>query len=453
MSYSPETFEPLTFFDAVPRFLDDSDTPRAYLERCLEVIAEREPVVKAWVVLNLPRAREAADASAARYREGRPFSPIDGMPIGIKDLIETKDMPTGHGCAAFAGNNTGRDSALVRALRDAGAVILGKTVTTEMGGTFPGPTTNPFDAGRTAGGSSSGSAAAIGARMVPAAIGTQVGGSLIRPASYCGNCALKPTMGALHRGERQGYSQSHVGVHAGSLIDMWRVAIEIARRAGGDPGQPGLFGAPELSPSLRPARLIVMETAGWAKLDAKTRAGFEQALGALRDLGVAVFRRNDDPLIEAFEQGIAEAAAITTDICDWENRWSFENLVEQYPGKYSDTLYRRLEAGRKLILDDYRLRLLQRDEARHRLAAIAPLADALICVASPGPAPLGLASTGDSIFNTPTSILGAPAVTVPIMAIEGMPVGIQIVGQRHSDARVAGIARWVLETVKPVTVY
>jgi Asp-tRNA(Asn)/Glu-tRNA(Gln) amidotransferase A subunit family amidase len=257
----------------------------------------------------------------------------------------------------------------------------------------------------------------------------------------------------LHRGERQGYSQSHVGVHAGSLIDMWRVAIEIARRAGGDPGQPALFGAPELSPSLRPARLIVMETAGWAKLDAKTRAGFEQALGALRDLGVAVFRRNDDPLIEAFEQGIAEAAAITTDICDWENRWSFENLVEQYPGKYSDTLYRRLEAGRKLILDDYRLRLLQRDEARHRLAAIAPLADALICVASPGPAPLGLASTGDSIFNTPTSILGAPAVTVPIMAIEGMPVGIQIVGQRHSDARVAGIARWVLETVKPVTVY
>jgi len=133
-----------------------------------------------------------------------------------------------------------------------------------MGGAFPGPTTNPFDPGRTPGGSSSGSAAVIGACMVPAAIGTQVGGSLIRPASYCGNCALKPTMGALHRGERQGYSQSHVGVHAGSLTDMWRVAMEIARRAGGDPGQPGLFGAPELSPALQPARLIVMETAGWA---------------------------------------------------------------------------------------------------------------------------------------------------------------------------------------------
>jgi len=268
--------------------------------------------------------------------------------------------------------NLQRDSAIVRALRDAGAVILGKTVTTEMGGAFPGPTTNPFDPGRTPGGSSSGSAAVIGACMVPAAIGTQVGGSLIRPASYCGNCALKPTMGALHRGERQGYSQSHVGVHAGSLADMWRVAMEIARRAGGDPGQPGLFGAPELSPALQPARLIVMETAGWAGLDAETREGFDRILAVLGDAGVEVLRSTDDPLIEAFERGIVEAKAITTD--------------------------------------------------------------------SPGPAPRGLGSTGDSVFNSPTSILGAPAVTVPMLVIEGMPVGIQIVGQRHADARTAGIA-------------
>jgi Asp-tRNA(Asn)/Glu-tRNA(Gln) amidotransferase A subunit family amidase len=452
MTYSPQRFEPLTFFDATPRFRDGGETPRAYLERCLEVIADREPVVKAWVVLNLPGAREAADASTERYRRGHPISAIDGMPIGIKDLIETKDMPTGHGCAAFAGNETHRDSAIVRALRDAGAVILGKTVTTEMGGAFPGPTTNPFDPERTPGGSSSGSAAVIGARMVPAAIGTQVGGSLIRPASYCANCAIKPTMGALHRGERQGYSQSHVGVHAGSLVDMWRVAIEIARRAGGDPGQPGLFGAPDLSPALRPSRLIVMETAGWAGLDQKTREGFDRILAALRDAGVEVLRRNDDPLIEAFERGIVEAKAMTTDICDWENRWSFENLVEQYPGKYSDVLYQRLEAGRRLSLDDYRLRLLQREEAKSRHAAIAPLADALISLGSPGPALRGLGSTGDSVFNSPTSILGAPAVTVPMLAIDGMPVGIQIVGQRHADARTAGITRWLFENVKPVSV-
>ena len=452
MSYSPQAFEPLTFFGALPRFRDGTDTPRAYLERCLEVIAEREPVLKAWVILNLAGAREAAERSAARYRANRALSSIDGMPIGIKDLIETKDMPTEHGCPAFAGNQTRRDSAIVRALRDAGAIVLGKTVTTEMGGAFPGPTTNPFDASRTPGGSSSGSAAAIGARMVPAAIGTQVGGSLIRPASYCANYALKPTMGALHRGERQGYSQSHVGVHAGSLDDMWHVAIEIGRRAGGDPGQPGLFGGPELSPPARSARLIVMETAGWASLDSKTRRGFDRILAALRDAGVGVLGREDDPLIEAFERGIADAKAITTDICDWENRWSFENLVEQFPGKYNDTLYQRLEAGRRLTLDDYRLRLLQRQEAKNWFAAIAPLADAVISLASPGPAPMSLRSTGDSIFNSPTSVLGAPAVTVPMLAIEGMPVGVQIVGQCHGDARVAGIARWIAETVKPVVV-
>ena len=123
MTYSARRFEPLTFFDATPRFRDGSDTPRAYLERCLQVIADREPVVKAWVVLNLTGARKAADTSTERYRRGHAVSPIDGMPIGIKDLIETNDMPTGHGCAAFAGNETRRDSAIVRALRDAGAVI------------------------------------------------------------------------------------------------------------------------------------------------------------------------------------------------------------------------------------------------------------------------------------------------------------------------------------------
>ena len=195
-----------------------------------------------------------------------------------------------------------------------------------------------------------------------------------------------------------------------------------------------------------------METAGWVGLDPKTREGFDRILAALGDAGVEVLRHDDDPLIEAFERGIAEAKAMTTDICDWENRWSFENLVEQYPGKYSEVLYQRLESGRRLSLDDYRLRLLQREEAKNRHAAIAPLADALISLGSPGPAPRGLGSTGDSVFNSPTSVLGAPAVTVPMLAIQGMPVDIQIVGQRHADARTAGIARWLFENVKPVSV-
>src|SRR5918996_585696 len=169
-------YKPLTFHDAARRFTDGNDSPRAYLERCLETIAAREPVVKALTAINETGARAAADASAARWKAGKPLSPIDGMPVAIKDLLETKDMPTEMGCAAMKGNFPKRDNAGVWALRQAGAVVLAKTVTAELGGSHPGPTTNPFDPARTPGGSSSGSAAAVGAHMVPAAIGTQVGG-------------------------------------------------------------------------------------------------------------------------------------------------------------------------------------------------------------------------------------------------------------------------------------
>ena len=233
-------YKPLTFHDAARRFTDGNDNPRAYLERCLETIAAREPVVKALTAINETGARAAADASAARWKAGSPLSPIDGMPVAIKDLLETKDMPTEMGCAAMKGNFPKRDNAGVWALRQAGAVILAKTVTAELGGSHPGPTTNPFDAKRTPGGSSSGSAAAVGANMVPVAIGTQVGGSIIRPAAYCGNFALKPTQGGINRGERLATSQSTHGPHAGCLEDMWQVAIEQAKRCGGDRGALGL---------------------------------------------------------------------------------------------------------------------------------------------------------------------------------------------------------------------
>ncbi|PPR59095.1 MAG: putative amidase AmiD, partial [Alphaproteobacteria bacterium MarineAlpha4_Bin2] len=143
--YDPNTFEGLTFHDVVTSFRDGSDTPRHYLERCLETIAEVEPVVKAFSAINEEGARAAADESGERWKAGYPFSPIDGMPIGIKDLLETKDMPTQMGCEAYNGNFPKRDNAAVWALRQAGAIILSKTVTAELGGSHPGPTNNPFD--------------------------------------------------------------------------------------------------------------------------------------------------------------------------------------------------------------------------------------------------------------------------------------------------------------------
>ena len=461
-AYASGDFRALTFHDATPRFADGSDTPRAYLERCLETIAAREPPVRAWVVMNQAGAREAADASTARWKASAPLSAIDGMPIGIKDLLETRDMPTQMGSEAYRGNFPKRDNAAVWALRQAGAVVLGKTVTTEMGGAHPGPTTNPFDQARTPGGSSSGSAAAVGARMVPAAIGSQVGGSIIRPASYCGNVALKPTQGGINRGERQATSMSTHGPHAGSIEDMWLVAIEIARRAGGDPGRLGLFGPATPPPARRPMTLAVMEAEGWCLLDDASRAVFEAVVDGLRAQGVTVLRRADHPLLESFEQALDGVQALTGIITGWENHWGIRNAVATNPDGVSARTKAVLEAAEKLTPDDYRGAILQREEMRRRHEAIGPLVDAVIAPASPGPAPLWAGDvagqplvkrpTGDAVYNTPSSALGAPVVTVPMTAVGGMPMGIQVMGQPHTDAAVTAIARWMVETVPFISV-
>ncbi len=461
-TYDPKTFKALTFHDKVPAFRDGSDTPRAYLERCLETIAEREPVVKAYVTLNEDGAREAADASSARYKDGRPLSAIDGLPISIKDLLETKDMPTQMGCEAYAGNFPKNDNAAVWALRESGAVVLGKTVTAELGGSHPGATTNPFDTTRTPGGSSSGSAAAVASRMVPAAIGTQVGGSIIRPAAYCGNVALKPTQGGINRGERQATSMSTHGVHAGCIEDMWQTAIEIAQRAGGDRGCLGLFGPATPPAAVMPERLIVLETAGWAVLDDDSKVAFEGLLENLQQAGVTLLRRADHPLVEKLEQAVVDAPGITGNITPWENRWAQRNLVNLKEEFVSERAKATLAKAEAMSPDDYRAALLARDSAQRCHAAIGNLADAMITLSCPGPAPLWPGDiqgqplaprpTGDAIFNTASSMLFAPCVTMPLMSVSGMPVGAQVMGQQHQDARMTALARWIMDQIAPVAV-
>ena len=460
--YDPGDFRALSFHDRLAWFERGADDPRAYLERCLETIAAREPEVRAFAAMNIDGARKAADGSARRWREGRPQSPIDGMPIGIKDLIETKDMPTEMGCNALKGNFPERDSAAVWALRGAGAVILGKTVTAELGGAHPGPTRNPFDLTRTPGGSSSGSAAAVAAGMVPAAIGTQVGGSIIRPASYCGNVALKPSQGAINRGERQTTSQSTHGVHAGSIEDLWQVAAEIVARVGGDRGAAGLAG-PMVPPApRRPNSLVVIETAGWTELDARSRAAFDGILARLRQAGIALLDRRGLPEAEAFECAIIDADPICNAITGWENRWIYRDLADRRPGAISPRAMKVLEQAEAMTPADYRAALAARAEAQARHARLAPFADALLTLASPGPAPvmpedkpgapLAPRPNGRASFNYAASMLFAPAVAVPLCAVGGLPLGIQLMGLPGEDAHVVGIARWVLETLEPVAI-
>lgn len=444
--YHPRTIHGLTWHAATPAFQAGTDTPRAYLERCLGVIAAREEALRAFVVFDPDFARHHADESSARWKAGVPLSPIDGMPIGIKDLIETRDFPTQMGCAGFAGHFPRRDSAMIQALKSAGAIILGKTVTTELGQSEPGPTVNPWDAARTPGGSSSGSAAAVAANMVPAAIGTQVGGSIIRPASYCGNIALKPTQGGIHRGERQGSSQSTAGVHANSIEDMWQVAIEIARRAGGDPGTLGLLGPETPPPPQRPERLALLRTEAWPLLRDVEAAAFEALLERIRALGIAV---QDAP--PELERLAAQGKAVTAIIVGFENRWSLLNLEANHPGGISVRALARLRASEAITVEEYRAALATREAMR---AARASLDATLIAPAAPGIAPLwdpadtdNPRPTGDVAANAATSAMGVPCVTLPVMAVEGMPFAAQLIGQAHGDARVTAEARWLLSSL------
>lgn len=460
--YDPATFQGLRFHTAVRDFRAGTDSPSDYLERCLATIAEREPVVQAWVVLDESGAREQAAASTRRWRRGEPLSPIDGLPIGIKDLLQTRDMPTQMGCAAFDGHFPKHDNAAVWALRQAGAVILGKTVTTELGGPEPSPTTNPFDSRHTPGGSSSGSGAAVGARMVPATIATQTGGSLMRPASYNGNWGLKPSQGAINRGERQTASMTTHGVLANCPEDLWLIAIAIAARAGGDPGQPALSGPASPPPAHRPLTLAVLEAEGWQRLDATSRDAFERILTQLEAHGVTVLRRTEDPVLERFEQALLGAAELGSGILAWEHYWAFRDVVANNPDCVSARAKRFfIEAAQRLGAAGYEEALRDRAEVRAAHARLGPRMDAVIAPTSSGSAPEWLGDvpgepparwpTGDPAFNFPSSLLGAPAVNVPLMAVDGLPFGLQVMGQPGTDARMVAIARWMGETLNPVS--
>jgi len=243
-TYDPKTANLLSFHDSVPAFVDGSDTPRAYLERGIETIEAREPDLKAFVTLNLAGAREAADASTARYKDGRPLSELDGLPVALKDVHETEDMPMQVGSPIYEGWSSGWDGAIVYWLRKCGAAIVGKTVTTEFAFATPGPSRNPWDTSRTPGGSSSGSGAAVGGRMVPIATGSQVRGSILRPAAYCGAYTLKASFGAINPGGGFPSAPSliHVGFIAGTLADLWTTSHCISHTGGAPrdtPASPG----------------------------------------------------------------------------------------------------------------------------------------------------------------------------------------------------------------------
>jgi Asp-tRNA(Asn)/Glu-tRNA(Gln) amidotransferase A subunit family amidase len=428
---------PKPYLSATAAFASGKDTPRAFLERCLADLERLEPQVGAFVNLSLNAARVAADQSTKRWSDGKPLSKIDGMPVGIKDIIETIDMPTENGSPLFAGFRSERDSASVVALREAGAAIVGKTVTTEFAATEPRGTRNPHDLRRTPGGSSSGSAAGVAAGMMSTALGTQVIGSTIRPASYCGVIGFKSTLGALNRGgSYDGLSQSSHGVLAITLEDAWQVAYEIAQRAGGDPGYPGLYGPATVPPAQKPKRIAFIETAGWSAASPGAKAAINETIKQLKSAGIDVVTRADNKKVEAAEAAIEQARPLSIRINSWESRWPLNTYRNRDASKISRIMLTRLAEAEAMTLDDYRADLKARAQARAIFAELAGECDVCISLAAPAAPPLGLDPTGDPICTVHVSLLGIPAISLPVLQDEGLPLGLQVTGFIDGDAAV-----------------
>ena len=420
-------------------------SPRTYLEETLTRIAQLDESIGAFVVVNRDRARRAADDSAKRWLAGQPLSPIDGMPVAIKDIIETADMPTGQGSPMWEGTDWKRDSASVHALRAAGAVIIGKTTTTEFAASHPWhETKNPHDPNRTPGGSSSGSAAAVGAGMVPAALGTQVIGSILRPASFCGAVGFKPSIGGINRsGSHDHFSQSCQGVIGATLADSWAVLRAIAERAGGDPGYVGLTGSVNFAERRKPLTLGVIETGGWSATTEGARKAFVSATRRLEAYGVQVKSRSDDQDLESVERALADALPLTLAINAWEGRWPLNTYADLAASALSQAARERLKSAEAMTQEEFGELLKQRESVRAAYARVAAHFDAVVTLGACGAAPVGLGTTGNPAMNVSASLLGCPALTLPVLADEDLPLGLQLLGRRDEDAALFGVASWI----------
>ena len=396
--------------------------------------------------LNLEAARAAADRSTERWRAGKPLSPIDGMPIGIKDIIETIDMPTENGSPLFAGFRGNRDGASVAALREAGAVIVGKTVTTEFAWMHPRATRNPWDLTRTPGGSSSGSAAAVAVGAISVALGTQVFGSILRPSSFCGCFGFKPTVGAINRGgSHDALSQSTHGPIAASLPEAWQVAYEISQRVGGDPGYPGLYGPPTCPAPSKPRRLAVLKTPGW---EVTTPAAKEAFAGSARlyssRLGSRSCRatRTQQSLRSRKRCPARGSSPITSSPGNRVGRSI--PTARATSSKLSQAMLDLSARAEAMTLDDYRRDIADRERRRAVYRELAAEFDACLTLAAPGAAPVGLAWTGDPAFVVPGSMLGVPTISLPVLHDEGLPLGLQLLGFADADAALFSTAGGVL---------
>jgi Asp-tRNA(Asn)/Glu-tRNA(Gln) amidotransferase A subunit family amidase len=410
------------------------------VEACLARITQMEPQVQAWEWLDGDHALSQARALDARRQSGHPIGPLHGLPVGVKDIIDTKGIPTCNGTPIDAGRTPREDATVVARLKAAGAIIMGKTVSTEGAYIHPGKTRNPHNPAHTPGGSSSGSAAAVAALMVPLAIGTQTGGSVIRPAAYCGVVGFKPSFGLISRTGilTQSPFLDTVGVFALTVADAGLLAEALS---GHDPQDSATapLPAPRLSttatakPPVTPTFAMVTLPGADLACDDTTAAMTELA----EALGEQVFHT---ALPNAFD----EAAEIRQRINFAEMAKFYYHLERRGSDLMSAELRAAMDEGKATLARDYLAALDWRAVLNAGLEEIFDRCDAILCPATPTPAPEGLGSTGSAIYNGLWTLCGTPAITLPLFnASNGLPMGVQMVARQGDDARLLRNANWL----------
>ncbi len=415
----------LTASEIVRALAAGEATCEAVVRACLARIDRREKEIHAWASID----PELALRHACELDRGPPRGPLHGVPIGVKDIIDTADLPTEMGSPIYRGHRPIADAACVALARAAGALVLGKTVTCEFAGMTPGPTANPHNLAHTPGGSSSGSAAAVADFMVPVAFGTQTGGSVLRPAAYCGVFGFKPTFGAFNRKGVYPAAESldTLGLLARSLDDLELLSAVLELRP---PSQPAVLNAPP--------RVGLCRTPLWRAAQAETVAAVEDAAARLGKAGAQV---REVVLPDEFAD-LRHAARES--INNYERAAA---MAHEWNGDHeaiSSELRRRIALGRAMPHAEYVAALQFAEDCRGRLAAVFAEVDVLLTPCVNGEAPRGLGGTGDPGFQAIWTILHVPALTLPTdRGPNGLPVGIQLVAARHADRRLFACARWI----------
>lgn len=413
----------------------------ALADACIARIEAREAEIGAWAWFDPDFARQNAAALDEHRASGRAIGPLHGLPVGIKDIVDTAGIPTENGTVLDAGRVPTRDAWIVSRLKQAGALILGKTATAELAFLHPAKTRNPINPGHTPGGSSSGSAAAVADRMTPLAIGTQTGGSVIRPAAYCGVVGFKPSFGAIPRTGilAQAPSLDTVGVFAADIEGAALLAGVLFGHDGADPATapaplPDLLAVARSTPPVTPALAFVRQP-GWDGADQETKDAFAELTARLGDACEEV------ELPDSF----AEALAARERVNCAEMAKSFHRYVERGRDKLAAETVEAIDRGEQISHRDYTAALELPAALDAALDRLFSRFDAILTPAAPGPAPASLDTTGSPVFNGLWTLCGTPAITVPALeAPNGLPMGIQLVGPRGGDGRLLRTANWLV---------